>query len=69
MRLQAEFKSKLCKSHDHGNCAGHWIGLGIEVSCDCPCHSDKIDSPAQVALDQRAEQNEGRKDIITGTGQ
>ena len=38
MTLQAEIKSKDCKSQKHKSCAGHWTGLGIEVVCDCECH-------------------------------
>jgi hypothetical protein len=32
------FSSKDCKAGDHYKCAGFWIGLGLDVKCDCSCH-------------------------------
>ncbi len=59
-----DFQSKNCKSGNHLNCAGRWVGLGIEVNCNCECRHNK----KQVALAQveGPETNAGNDPAISG---
>jgi len=33
-----DFRSKGCKDNEHQKCYGTWIGLGLQVDCNCLCH-------------------------------
>lgn len=44
MNLQIDLLNRECRMTHHDICPGTWEGLGVEVSCICPCHipNDKI---------------------------
>jgi hypothetical protein len=37
----SDFRSKECKSNNHNDCNGQWIGLGFQIICDCKCGHNK----------------------------
>ncbi len=44
MNLQIDLLNRECRMTHHDSCLGTWEGLGVEVSCNCPCHThnDKV---------------------------
>jgi hypothetical protein len=64
--LQTEIKSKVCKSENHERCAGQWTGLGIEVSCECECHTEnngQVDQATKLIDQTVLEANQNAKAI------
>ena len=37
-KIVVDFLSKECKNKRHSNCHGQWMGLGLDVVCECHCH-------------------------------
>ncbi len=55
---EIEFSSKHCKFNSHKSCIGRWTGLGFNIKCICPCHSEKRDGEINKSYDVNIMQND-----------
>jgi hypothetical protein len=39
--INIDFLGRECKTNNHNDCVGRWLGLGFEISCYCNCHVKK----------------------------